>query len=174
MKPKVLTTAWTNSARCWLERTKVNKSQRLNTVIDLATDKQHQQAERFANSQQYCQAQRQKLEELQQYYREYAASGVSSPSLLDLQRLQEQRLFIAKLAKAIELQKQNLLRAEQAVTAERQQWLRARQHHLSLEKLQQRYVGEEQRAEQSREQRQADELSAQRFVWSSRGSHSLA
>lgn len=152
----------------------MKKSQRMNSVVQLADKAERQQAERFSKSQQYCDNQRRKLEELQQYYQEYNASAAAPGSGMDLQRLQETRHFMSKLAHAISLQKDQLRQAESNMSKERGQWLSSRQRSMSMEKLKERYQDDECREENRREQFVADDMSAQRFFWAARTAESMA
>lgn len=152
----------------------MKKSQRMNSVIKLTGREEQQQAELFGKQRQYCEAQRQKLNELQQYYQDYSARLAEPGVHCDLQRMQDNRLFISKLAKAIDVQKGQVNQAESALENQRRKWLASRQRNMSVEKLQQRYADDEQRESHRQEQIQADEMSAQRFVWSRASNLQLA
>ncbi|MDF1690913.1 MAG: flagellar export protein FliJ [Zhongshania sp.] len=153
----------------------MKKSQRMQTVNTLAERKEQEQAKRFAKSQKHYDHQQKKYDELQQYYREYAdASHNQTAQKLDLSRLQETRQFMSKLAKAIALQAEAVERAELNLSNERQNWMDSRCRAMSLEKLTDRYRAQEQQQLNTEEQRQADDLSSQRFVWSARQSSDMA
>jgi len=153
----------------------MKKSQRMQTVNTLAERKEQEQAKRFAKSQKHYDHQQKKYDELKQYYREYAdASHNQTAQKLDLSRLQETRQFMSKLAKAIALQAEAVDRAELNLSNERQNWLDSRCRAMSLEKLTDRYRAQEQQQLNAEEQRQADDLSSQRFVWSARQSSDMA
>ncbi len=153
----------------------MKKSQRMHTVNTLAERKEQEQAKRFAKSQKHFDHQQKKYTELKQYYREYAdASQNQTSQNLDIHRLQETRQFMSKLAKAVAQQAEAVERAEANVVAERQHWLDSRCRAMSLEKLTDRYREQEAKQLNTEEQRQADDLSSQRFVWSARQSTDMA
>ncbi|GAA4082697.1 flagellar export protein FliJ [Zhongshania borealis] len=153
----------------------MKKSQRMHTVNTLAERKEQEQAKRFAKSQKHFDHQQKKYTELKQYYREYAdASQNQTSQNLDIHRLQETRQFMSKLAKAVAQQAEAVERAEANVVTERQHWLDSRCRAMSLEKLTDRYREQEAKQLNTEEQRQADDLSSQRFVWSARQSTDMA
>lgn len=153
----------------------MKKSQRMHTVNTLAERKEQEQAKRFAKSQKHFDHQQKKYTELKQYYREYAdASQNQTSQNLDIHRLQETRKFMSKLAKAVAQQAEAVERAEANVVTERQHWLDSRCRAISLEKLTDRYREQEAKQLNTEEQRQADDLSSQRFVWSARQSTDMA
>lgn len=153
----------------------MKKSQRMHTVNTLAERKEQEQAKRFAKSQKHFDHQQKKYTELKQYYREYAdASQNQTSQNLDIHRLQETRQFMSKLAKAVAQQAEAVERAEANVVTERKHWLDSRCRAMSLEKLTDRYREQEAKQLNTEEQRQADDLSSQRFVWSARQSTDMA
>ena len=153
----------------------MKKSQRMQTVNTLADRKEQEQAKRFAKSQKHFDHQQKKYTELKQYYREYAdASNQQTAEKLDVHRLQETRHFISKLAKAVAQQSEAVQKAQANLELERQRWLDSRCRAMSLEKLTDRYREQEQKIVNTEEQRQADDLSSQRFVWSARQSIDMA
>jgi flagellar FliJ protein len=153
----------------------MKKSQRMQTVNTLAERKEQDLAKRFAKSQKHHDHQKKKYDELKQYYREYADAGHSQTTQnLDIHRLQETRQFLSKLAKAVTQQASAVERAEANVATERQHWLDSRCRAMSLEKLTDRYREQEAKQLNTEEQRQADDLSSQRFVWSARQSTDMA
>ncbi len=138
------------------------RSQRLQPVQQLADREEREQAGRYAAVQEQHQRQQQKLDELQSYYAEYraAAQGIG-----DLKHLQESRLFLHRLAQAVRQQEDSVKRCSQQLETIRQQWLTARRHHQSMEHLVERYRRQELNEQVRREQRECDEMSAQRHVW---------
>ena len=142
------------------------KSQRMQPVQALADRQEQEEAGRYATVQKQYDKQRQKLDELKQYYGEY--SRAAADSLCDVKRLQESREFLSRLSLAIRQQADTVERCKQQLTTIRQQWMKARQHSRSMEQLIERYRGEERRDEARREQSASDELSSQRFVWQRR------
>ncbi|MBW2941597.1 flagellar export protein FliJ [Zhongshania aquimaris] len=153
----------------------MKKSKRMQTVNSLAERNEREQADKFSSSQRHCEAQKNKLDELKQYYQEYAdASRKVTGEFLDLRRLQESRAFMAKLSGAIAQQREILRKAELAMNADRKHWMDSRRRAMSMQKLTERYVKQELYQAETTEQRVADDLSSQRFVWSMRQSNAMA
>lgn len=153
----------------------MKKSKRMETVNTIAEREEREQANIFAKSQQHCDAQQKKLAELKQYYREYAESSrKSTGEFLDIIRMQESRAFMAKLAAAISQQSDIIRKAELAMNADRKHWMDSRRRAMSMQKLTERYVQQELCQAEATEQRLADDLSSQRFVWSMRQNNAMA
>ncbi|CAA0099784.1 flagellar export protein FliJ [Zhongshania aliphaticivorans] len=153
----------------------MKKSKRMQTVNSLAEREEQEQANKFAKSQQHCEAQQQKLAELKQYYQEYAdASRKVSGEYLDISRLQESRAFMAKLSTAISQQSEIIRKAELLMNEARKHWMDSRRRAMSMQKLTERYLHQELCQAEATEQRLADDLSSQRFVWSMRQSNAMA
>ena len=64
--------------------------------------------------------------------------------------------------------------AEANVGTERRDWFDSECRSRGLEKLTVRYTGQEQHPVNTEEQRQADDLTSQRFVWSARQNMDMA
>ena len=77
-------------------------------------------------------------------------------------------MFLSRLAQAIRQQTDTVSRCAAQLSDIRQQWMKARQHSMSMEQLLERYKRVEQRDQDAREQRESDDLSSQRFVWRQR------
>lgn len=153
----------------------MKKSKRMQTVNSLAEREEQEQANKFAKSQQHCEAQQQKLAELKQYYQEYAeASRKVAGGFLDISRMQESRAFMAKLSAAISQQREVIRKAELVMKEDRKHWMDSRRRAMSMQKLTERYVRQELCQAEATEQRLADDLSSQRFVWSMRQNNAMA
>jgi flagellar export protein FliJ len=70
-----------------------------------------------------------------------------------------------KLMAAIASQQSEVARFQQLVVSARLAWLKTRGHSQSMSKLTARYESEEFSMREQQAQRQADELSGQRFTW---------
>ncbi len=144
----------------------MKKSQRMKVVQTIADREEQAQAEGFAKLQLAVQQQRQKLTELRQYYKEYAqAAAIDKNCNIDLSFLQENRRFLQNLANAIQSQQQMLKQAEQAAKKQRQRWVIARAQSKSRRTLTERYLNAELLEQEAVEQKVADDLNNQRFVW---------
>lgn len=153
----------------------MKKSQRMKTVNSLAERNEREQADKFAKSQQQCETQQKKLAELKQYYQEYMdSSRKPTGEFLDISRLQESRAFMTKLSGAIAQQSDIVRKAEVVMNTDRKHWMDSRRQSMSMQKLTERYVDQELRQAEATEQRSADDLSSQRFVWSMRQNSALA
>ena len=153
----------------------MKKSKRMQTVNSIAERDEREHADKYSKSQRHCDAQQTKLAELKQYYKEYVdASRKATGEFLDLNRLQESRAFMAKLSAAIAQQREILRKAELVVNTDRKHWMDSRRRAMSMQKLTERYLKQELYQAEITEQRQADDLSSQRFVWAMRKDNAMA
>ncbi|CAA0090724.1 Uncharacterised protein [Zhongshania aliphaticivorans] len=153
----------------------LKKSKRMESVNSIAERNEREKADIFANSQRVYEDQQKKLNELKQYYQEYIDSSRKPvDEFLDLHRLQESRAFMAKLAAAINQQNDILRAAEATMNADRKHWMDSRRRAMSMQKLTDRYRDQERREADVVEQRTADDLSSQRFVWAMRQDNVMA
>jgi flagellar FliJ protein len=153
----------------------MKKSKRMQTVNSIAERDEREQADKFSKSQRHYEAQKNKLAELKQYYQEYVdASRNSRDEFLDINRLQESRAFMAKLATAITQQHEIVCKTELAMNTARKHWMDCRRRAMSMQKLTERYVHQELCEADANEQRIADDLSSQRFVWAMRQNNAMA
>ena len=141
------------------------KSQRFETVRNLAETEADRLANELSAAQQAWQSQHTKLEELRAYCREYA-TGHQSGQLMDLAALQSTQHFVDQLRRAIAMQEATVTRLAGERDAARKAWMKARKHALSMETLVDRYQREEKREAERQEQVRSDDLVNQRFVWS--------
>lgn len=153
----------------------MKKSKRMQTVNSIAERDEREQADKFSKSQHQYETQKNKLAELKQYYQEYAAaSRKPCGEFLDINRLQESRAFMAKLAAAIAQQREIMRKTELAMNTDRKHWMDCRRRAMSMKKLTERYVHQELCEAEASEQRVADDLSSQRFVWAMRQNNAMA
>ncbi|MFQ3199505.1 MAG: flagellar FliJ protein [Zhongshania sp.] len=153
----------------------MKKSKRMQTVNSIAERDERERADKFAKSQRHHETQKNKLAELKQYYQEYA-DAIRNPrdEFLDINRLQESRAFMAKLAAAITQQREIMHNTELAMNTDRKHWMDCRRRSMSMQKLTERYVHQELCEAEASEQRVADDLSSQRFAWAMRQNKALA
>ena len=110
------------------------KSQRFETVRNLAETEADRLANELSAAQQAWQSQHTKLEELRAYCREYA-TGHQSGQLMDLAALQSTQHFVDQLRRAIAMQEATVTRLAGERDAARKAWMKARKHALSMETL---------------------------------------
>lgn len=136
----------------------MSRSKRMKPVQRVAESREQAAVQKLGQSQQFLDAQRTKLEELRAYRDQYSkAFQTSGGQGLGANRLQDYRVFLARLNEAI--------RQQEAITAQctsqheqtRQQWVETRSHHQAIDKVIQRYRSEEQKARDRREQQEQDE-----------------
>ncbi len=106
-----------------------------------------------------------KLEELLRYREDYDRPPTSADGRLDIAKLQENRQFLAKLSEVIKLQERNVAKLQHVAEHARNEWLASRVKTKNLDQLSENYVREENREAERVEQKQADELTGQRFIW---------
>ena len=144
----------------------MKRSQRMRPVLAVAQRAEDVMLKAYARSQQQLADAEYKLNQLVDYQVEYARGlQVVSSQLIDLAQLQARRHFMAKLMAAIAAQQGEVTRCQQLVVSARLAWLKTRGHSQSMNKLTARYESEECAQRELQVQRQADELSGQRFVW---------
>ena len=141
----------------------MKKSDRLKPVQHLSEAKEQDAARALGNSNRDVSEQEQRLAELEGYRDEYARyyqqrgeAGVTAAKLMELQR------FLYNLNKAIEQQQKVVEMARQRSEQTRQQWTKARGKRQALGKVAERYRQEEERSASRQEQKETDELAAQR------------
>jgi flagellar protein FliJ len=100
-----------------------------------------------------------KLDQLKAYETEYATSlHTRMGQGISVAQLNDYRLFLAKLARAIETQGGEVQRRQRAWEAEHARWLQLKQRQQALEVLAQRHAAEQVVLEGRREQKQQDEF----------------
>jgi len=136
----------------------MTRSKRMQPVQQLAQSREQKAGQRLGQSQQYLRAQQAKLEELRvyrdQYARDFEASGGAG---LSATRVQDYRIFLARLGEAI--------RQQEAVIAEccarheqtRRQWMESRSQGQAIDKLVDRYRRDENRQLDRQEQKEQDD-----------------
>jgi flagellar FliJ protein len=132
---------------------------RLQVLLDLAHDRLESASRELQRlRQQWVEAQS-KLDQLNGYQSEYAnglherlSAGIAAHLLTDY------RLFLAKLARAISAQSEEVERRQQAWDDEHVRWLKLRQREQALEVLLQRHRATEALHDSKLEQKEQDEF----------------
>jgi len=129
-------------------------------VQRVAESREQKAVQKLGQSQQYLDAQRARLEELFSYRNQYSeAFQKSSGQGLGANRLQEYRVFLARLNEAIHQQEANIAQCTCQHEQTRQQWVETRSHHQAIDKVVERYRSDEQKAKDRLEQQEQDERS---------------
>ncbi|MBS3965208.1 MAG: flagellar export protein FliJ [Methylomonas sp.] len=135
----------------------MKKSDRFNIIIALHDRQERSALEALARVQQTLHEQQAKLSHLQNYRLEYADKLIARQRLgLHVSQLLEYRAFSDKLDKAIDGQRQSVVRHERDVLAARQYWEDCQQRRKSLQKVKEMALSEERRLEDKREQAEQD------------------
>jgi len=127
-------------------------------VQRVAETREQAAVQKLGESQRCLDAQRVKLEELCAYRDQYSEDFRSSGGQgLDANRLQDYRVFLARLNEAIRQQESILEQCTCDHEQTRQQWVKTRSHHQAIDKVVERYRSEEQKAQDRHEQKEQDE-----------------
>ncbi len=144
----------------------MKRSSRLQPVRDIADRKEQAKSLDYARRQRQYDEACNKLEELQTYQAEYAASlHQRQGASLDVSRMHENRLFMLRLSDVVRLQSETVDKLRGELDGARQQWLASRQRSRSLGSLADSYRRQERAEAERREQIATDDLTTQRFVW---------
>ena len=110
-----------------------------------------------------------KLDQLSEYRLDYLDRlREREQGAIDLRHLQEGRVFLTKLTEAIAIQAQEVSRANQNVSNQRQQLLSLQQKCQSFDGLVDRYQVMERHEADRQDQLRADDLASQQYVWRQR------
>ena len=134
------------------------RSQRLAVVLALEERKEKAALEKMAEAQQHHEAQRQQIDNLEQYQREYREQiRRSQQGVVSFARLQGWQAFIAQLDQVIVQQQKLLTQAEGRLQVCREEWQKAWERRRGMEKYIATCRQHEQRELDLREQKQIDE-----------------
>lgn len=141
------------------------RSKRLKPIKLLAKNKEKLAAQELGASIENQRQQSQKLEQLNQYRREYieemdieVKQGVSGSTL------QRYHQFLAKLDLAISQQKDALLHSNQQLSSSQNHWQDKRSHTKAITQVMDKMHTREQKAAHKKEVVQADEMSTQAYI----------
>lgn len=141
------------------------RSQRLQVVLTLEERKEQQALDRMNEVRRQWQAERDRLEELQQYQKEYHQQmRAQQTGTVPVARLQGWQAFISRLDMLIRDQQSRLEQAQKRLGQARQQWQQAWERRRGMEKYIETCRTREQLARDRAEQKQADEAAARQFV----------
>lgn len=135
------------------------RSRRLAVVLSLEERKEKAALEKLAEAQQHHEAQRQQIENLEGYQREYRDQiRGSQQGVVSIARLQGWQAFIAQLDQVIVQQQKLLVQAEERLNHCREEWQRAWERRRGMEKYIETCRRQERRAQELQEQKQMDEV----------------
>ena len=142
----------------------MKRGKRLEPVHDLALEAERAAARRLADAERAVADSQQRLEQLEQYEREYRAGlqqrvteGIGASGLRDYQA------FLARLGEAVAQQRTSLARAIGDRDAAREQWLTSSTRRRAVGKVIEQAEVADRRALERREQRELDEHALQSF-----------
>jgi flagellar FliJ protein len=134
-------------------------SANLNMLIEMAKTARDAAANRCAQARQQVEQARQQLELLRGYAREYDRRALATLSHgVDLAAQNNLRSFVAKLARAVEIQQNEVAQREAVLASADGELTQMRMRLGSLEKLAARQELSEQNKARRREQRATDEM----------------
>ncbi len=137
----------------------MKRSKQFQPVVDVAEQREKQEAKRFGDCQRVLKDEQDKLAQLIQYRDEYLQRLETTGSAgMDIMRLRDYRAFLEKLNQAIKQQSKVIEDAEQACHKQRGNWLDKRSRAQALDKVAEKYRHEERHAENRREQKLSDEF----------------
>jgi flagellar FliJ protein len=132
---------------------------RLQVLLDLAKRRLDAATQELYRLRMHWDEAQAKLDQLQAYRHEYSAGlDARLREGLPAYQVQDFRLFLAKLQRAIQAQAEEVARRQRAWEAEHEHWLDLRQREQALGVLEQRHERSEAQLEARREQKQQDEF----------------
>jgi flagellar FliJ protein len=145
------------------------RSKRLQPVQRLANQAAERQALVLQQAQKVAASAQDKLDQLCEYRLDYLARlRQREQGAIDLRHLQEGRVFLTKLTEAIAIQAQEVSRANQQLSKQRQELISLQQKCQSFDGLVDRYQVMERHEADRLDQLRADDLASQQFVWRQR------
>ncbi|MCB1661232.1 MAG: flagellar export protein FliJ [Pseudomonadales bacterium] len=140
----------------------MKKSERLTPVLKLEEMKEQQAVKRYADARVQCEQEKQKLQQLIEYSKEYQEMIEEKGRVgIAADRLQSYHRFINKLNQAITQQQQQLLLVQQEAEQQEQYWLRQRGATINMDNLVSRYARDERLVTDKKEQKEMDEQAQQ-------------
>jgi flagellar FliJ protein len=140
----------------------MTRSKRMQPVVKVAASKEQDAARQLGECQREVDARQARLAELLAYQAEYAqrfeASGGDG---LDMARMQDYRVFLARLNDAITQQRRLVQVALNDYAKKKNHWLSTRQQAQAIDKVVDRFKRDEVRAEGRRDQAETDERALQ-------------
>jgi len=136
----------------------MTRSERMKPVARVAESRQQQAARRLGERQRALDEQRRRLAELETYRDEYAARFERGETGMQGLQVREYRLFLDRLATAVEQQRRNVESAQAALEQSRGEWTRTRVHQDAVDKVMGRFRAEEDHEQARLEQAENDDF----------------
>ncbi|MEC7378155.1 MAG: flagellar export protein FliJ [Pseudomonadota bacterium] len=140
------------------------RSRRLEVVLTLEEQKEQEALERMGDARKQVEQQREQVENLHRYQQEYREQIRSSQQgVVQVARLQAWQAFIAQLDQVIRQQQKQLEQAEKVFESRKKAWQEAWERRRGMEKYIESCRRQEQREQDLREQKLADEAAGRAF-----------
>jgi flagellar FliJ protein len=140
----------------------MTRSKRMQPVVKVAATREQEAARQLGECRRVVDEREARLAELIAYQGEYTERfQANSEGGMDMARLQDFRVFLAKLNEAIEQQRRLVERAHHDYHAKKSFWFSKRSHALAIDKVVERFEKDERRDDDRREQHDLDERSGQ-------------
>lgn len=140
------------------------RSRRLAVVLSLEERKEKAALEKMAEAQKHHEAQRQQIDNLERYQKEYRDQiRGSQQGVVSVARLQGWQAFIAQLDQVIGQQQKLLVQAEDRLRLCREEWQKAWERRRGMEKYIETCRQQEQREQDLRDQKVMDEAAGRNF-----------
>ena len=150
----------------------MKKSERMQPIRKLVADREQDAMKALGQSQRALTEHEQKLEQLKTYRAEYAKLFQQHGAKgMDGAQLQAYQTFIAQIDAAIRQQRKMIEFANEDCAEKRQDWQQTHTRTQVMDKAIERFKHTEQKQEQKRQQKEADDHSNARFwLWRNKGS----
>ena len=144
----------------------MKRAQRLEMVQTVVDDQERRRAEALAASERHVSESEAKLAELQNYHASYIRDfNLRAQSGMDGAAARDYQAFLARLDEALRQQNQVVIRARAQRDGELKTWQGAAQRAEAVGQMVKRFRTEEERAQDRREQHEADEHSQRAWTY---------
>lgn len=140
------------------------RSQRMKVVLQVAEREEQAAAARLGEQQQMLERERAQLSQLQDYRQQYMDNYARPRGSVTAEALMSYSGFLQRLGEAVSGQQQKLAMVDQAREQCRLEWEQRYHRRRSLEDMIARLQREEEAAFELRQQRELDDLAAQRLT----------
>ncbi len=141
------------------------RSRRLAVVLDLEERKEQEALEKMGEARNRYEAQQEQIDNLNRYQQEYREQiRQNQQGVVPVARLQAWQAFIAQLDQVLRQQQQQLDILAERLDESRRQWQEAWERRRGMEKYIETCRRQEQREQDLKEQKLADEAAGRAFV----------
>ena len=135
----------------------MNRSKRLDIIVQLAKKKEDEAGKYFAEMAQLLEAEREKASSLKDYYEEYKARSNAKVEALSINEVLRNRTFLKQLADAGQEKNQHITQIEQEFLRRKNTWRQSHLKRRTFEDLVERLEREELTDLNKKEQKLLDE-----------------